>query len=73
MLQTELNRQVARRTGEDVHTIRQLGFSIADPEEVDFDPEPDDLPPQIIDWDELDQQRHVPLFEHVYGPLQPAV
>jgi hypothetical protein len=28
------------------------GFSQADPESVDFDPEPSDVPPQVIDWDE---------------------
>ena len=30
-----------------------------DPFDSNFDPEPDNLPPQRIDWDELDLQRHV--------------
>ena len=59
MTQLQLEPLVAEATGEDVRAIRQRGFSVADPFEVDFDPEPDNLPPQMIDWDELELQRNL--------------
>lgn len=40
MTQSRLNRAVARATGESLATIERLGFSIVDPELVDFDPDP---------------------------------
>lgn len=57
MTQQDLERAIARRTGESLKTIRRRGFSIVRPEEANFDPEPDLLPPQVIDWDEADVQR----------------
>ena len=54
MTQTEIDAAVSQATGEDRRQIRRHGFSIADPEEVHFDPEPDQLPPSVVDWDELD-------------------
>ena len=59
MRQKHLNEMVAEATGEDLCVIRHRGFSIADPTHVNFDPEPDDLPLQVIDWDEMDLQRNV--------------
>ena len=53
MNQCELNRAVARATGESVRTIQRLGFLIADPDEAIGDPQGEDLGPWIIDWDEL--------------------
>lgn len=61
MTQTQLEQLVAKATGEDIRSIRHRGFSVADPLEVNFDPEPDNLPPQIVDWDELDLQRNLPV------------
>jgi hypothetical protein len=58
MNQSAINRAVARATGESVREIRRRGFSLVDPDESDFDPEPDDRQPQIVDWDTLDAQRH---------------
>ncbi len=58
MTQNEINAAVAEATGDDLCEIRHLGFSIADPETVYFDPEPDDLPPQVVDWDALAEQRN---------------
>lgn len=58
MTQMQLEQLVADATGDDVRAIRQRGFSVADPFEVNFDPEPDNLPPQMIDWDELDFERN---------------
>jgi len=62
MTQSEINRAVALVTGESICTVSQLGFSLADPAEVEFDPEPYDLPPQTVDWDELDASRNMPLL-----------
>ena len=57
MTQTQLDRLVARATGEDIRSIRRRGFSLANLVEVNFDPEPDQRPPQLVDWDELDKER----------------
>ena len=54
MTQGNLDRAVARATGETVSTIRRLGFSLAAPDEMRPDPEPF---PQVVDWDALDAQR----------------
>ena len=59
MTQNQLNQRVAKATGEDIADIKQRGFSLADPLEVHFDPEPCDLPPQVVDWDEVDLQHNV--------------
>ena len=59
MTQNQLNRLIADATGEDIADIKQRGFSLADPLEVTFDPEPCDLPPQVVDWDEVDLQHNV--------------
>ncbi|MCA8990744.1 MAG: hypothetical protein KDA88_02135 [Planctomycetaceae bacterium] len=53
MHQSDLNRSVARATGESVSTIKRLGFLIADPEQ-DLDPHDEELGPYVIDWDELE-------------------
>ncbi len=53
MTQAQLEAALAEATGESVRTIRRRGFSIIDPRVGDFDPEPNDLPPQIVDWDLL--------------------
>jgi hypothetical protein len=50
--QRQLNRAVARATGEHVSTIRSMGFGLADPAMVRHDPEPGHGP-QMIDWDAL--------------------
>ncbi len=65
MTQSEVNRAVARATGESVETIGQMGFSIADPDQANFDPEPCefsvDPEAKIVDWDQLDVDRRMPL------------
>lgn len=58
MVQNQLDRIVANVTGEDVREIQRRGFSLADPTDTNFDPEPDCRPPQIIDWDDLEAQRY---------------
>lgn len=57
MSQYELDTAVAQATGESLRTIQRRGFSIIDPEVIDFDSEPNLLPAQMVDWDALDAQR----------------
>jgi len=56
MRQERINRLVARATGEDMREIRRMGFSIADPAHVGFDPEPRRKRSPIIDWDTVEQE-----------------
>jgi hypothetical protein len=56
MTQAELEQAVAQATGESRRTVQHLGFSVADPDSVDHDPEPPRRG-RIVDWDELDAQR----------------
>lgn len=49
MSHRELNEAIAVATGESLDLIRSNGFSIADPLEVNFDPEP--RRPLVLDWD----------------------
>ena len=60
MTQAEIDRAVALATGEPVCTVSCLGFSIADPDFVDYDPEPTDIEDLIVDWDALDARRNTP-------------
>ena len=60
MTQNQINRDVARATGESLATIRSLGFSVADPDDVSFDPErPLRRRPRIriLNWDRLTAKR----------------
>ncbi|MEX1224697.1 MAG: hypothetical protein WEA31_09140 [Pirellulales bacterium] len=59
MRQAELNREVARLTGESVATIKRLGFLLADPCEPcdESDPADEAYGPYVIDWDELEAER----------------
>jgi hypothetical protein len=51
MSQQELEIAVAAATGETLATIRDLGFAIADPFDVNYDPEP--RRPLVFDWDSM--------------------
>ena len=62
MTQCQLNRAVAKATGETIGTIHQMGFSIADPRQVCHDPEPSDFEEKIIDWDRHQRRRNVPVI-----------
>lgn len=57
MTQNDLNRAVARATGESVSTVKRLGFLIdegtADVENPGFA----HTDPRVIDWDQLQAQR----------------
>ncbi len=48
MTQAQLHRAVARATGDDLATIAQLGFHVV----TDDAPSEDDVPGQIVDWDD---------------------
>ncbi len=61
MTQAELDRAVALATGESVCTVSGLGFSLADPDFVDYDPEPSHIEDLIIDWDQIDYRRRTPV------------
>ena len=52
MNQQELNREVARKTGESVRTIASLGFQEEEPEYHELDREP-----LVVDWDQLEAAR----------------
>ncbi|MEW4490909.1 hypothetical protein AB1L42_22700 [Thalassoglobus sp. JC818] len=62
MTQREIDDAVCVATGDTLCDVRRIGFSIADPLEVNFDPEPDDLPPNIIDWDQLELERNYAVY-----------
>jgi hypothetical protein len=51
MSHLELNQAIARVTGESLSLITDRGFSIADPLDVNFDPEP--RRPMVFDWDTM--------------------
>ena len=57
-------------TGDDLCEIRRLGFSIADPDEVNFDPEPDCRPPQVVDWDAHELETNVAVFPQPLSSLR---
>ena len=53
MHQNDLNRAVARATGESVSTVKRLGFLLAEPAN-DLEADSSQLGPHVIDWDALD-------------------
>ena len=55
MNQRDLNREVARATGESIKTIDRMGFS---PLRVRFEQDPEEY---AVDWDELEAQRSADL------------
>jgi hypothetical protein len=58
MSQRELEREISRRTGESLGTIRRRGFSIMSMPPGVYEPEPEEVvSPQSVDWDEVDAQR----------------
>jgi hypothetical protein len=72
MTQAEINRLVAGATGESVRTVSELGFGLADPDVVDFDPEPADIEDLIVDWDALDLRRNTASLFPSLGLTQPV-
>ena len=68
MTQTELDRAVARATGESVQRSTRAGFSVADRLIVRCDPGPYEAAPRVVDWDQLDADRNVSLFRQRFKP-----
>ena len=60
MKQAELNRAVARATGESIATVKRLGFLIDDPSAGSDHFGPLDPGPSVVDWDELQARRVEP-------------
>jgi hypothetical protein len=54
MLQADLDHAVANVAGESLSIVQQLGFGLADPLVVSFDPEA-----HVVDWDEVDGGRDI--------------
>ena len=57
MTQQQLNREVARATGESVETIQRLGFYLEGVDIDSADRDGMDQGPQVLDWDALDEVR----------------
>ena len=57
MRQRDLNRSIARSTGESVTTISRMGF-------VPLLPEPSQREPRFLDWDQLDLLRNGAALAH---------
>jgi hypothetical protein len=57
MTQRDLDRVVSVATGESPPVIRRRGFGIADPRDVNTDPEPDDVPPQYLEWEQMHEEQ----------------
>ena len=56
MTQAELNRAVARATGESTREIARRGFVLLTPIPVEREP-------LVVDWDRLDAERRTSFFE----------
>ena len=54
MNQSDLNREVAKATGETVSTIEHRGFGL-------LTPVPAECEPNAIDWDQLEADREISL------------
>jgi hypothetical protein len=63
MTQRDLDREVARATGETVSIIRNMGFSVLEM------PEPE---PLTVDWDSLQESRLAVLPQRCQRPLAAA-
>ena len=70
MTQAELNRQVARATGETVATVKHMGFLLADPDLAASGSDADLDDPQLIDWDAFDERRYS--GPHAHRVREPA-
>ncbi len=59
MRQADLDRAVARATGETIATIKRLGVLLDDPVAETDEPHAEVCDAMVIDWDALQSQRHV--------------
>jgi hypothetical protein len=63
MTQAQLDRHIAAVTGESRRTIRDRGFSLADPNAVAFDLDPT-ADTSYLDWEEVAGRRYAELAVH---------
>ncbi|TWT56430.1 hypothetical protein [Allorhodopirellula solitaria] len=54
MNQNDLNRAVARATGETISAVKRLGFMIANPSDLIDDPTDPVHGGRVIDWDDFE-------------------
>ncbi|MEZ6049174.1 MAG: hypothetical protein R3C11_27080 [Planctomycetaceae bacterium] len=64
MKQSDLIREIARRTGESVCTISNRGFNLLSMELPD---DQEDREPLLVDWDVAQATRHIPPM--LYHPV----
>jgi hypothetical protein len=57
MTQGQIDVAVARATGETIAEIRRRGFNLVDPHYASFDSGDAERSPQVVDWEELAEQR----------------
>jgi hypothetical protein len=63
MRQADLDRAVARATGESVSTIKRLGFLLDEPLPETVDADADVFGPYVLDWDEVEFRRFTDTHE----------
>ncbi|MCY2986881.1 MAG: hypothetical protein NTY19_03325 [Planctomycetota bacterium] len=59
MPQRDPDRAVADATGETTSAVRRRGLVVIAPRRDSIDPEPDDVPPQYLDWERMLETRPV--------------
>ena len=60
MTQNDLNRQVARATGETISVIRHLGFQLEERLPLRPNSDPNAFGSRVIDWDDLELHQSQP-------------
>ncbi|MAT15622.1 MAG: hypothetical protein CMJ46_10175 [Planctomyces sp.] len=68
MKQSDLIREIARRTGESACTISSRGFNLLS---MDIPQADEDRAPLVVDWDIAQASRHIP--PGLYTPLIPEI
>lgn len=63
MTQQMLDQAVAKATGEELTAIARLGFVPLTTRPIELEFDDDQRPPLMVDWDELELQRHLSLTD----------
>lgn len=69
MTQRDLDRAVAVATGESLSAVRRRGFRVADRMDVNTDPEPDDVPPQYLEWQQMHEEQLLHTHDRRCNPV----
>ena len=69
MTQAELNREVARLTGENVATIAHRGFSLVGDEQGYEQSQQVHRSPLTVDWDDVQARNSVAVWEQPHQPV----